>query len=423
MAYDTKKFEAPNSNSEKQTETQRAETVVSKFFAMADKINPYMESERPKQEMFSVAGTETAQGNYDKAQRNLETGVQWDDKLRGAATEVNQLNQERIGAKPMSFDEAQRVISEYARNFEKMAKGSGGKQEDNEAAMDINNLVRETSELGVAGINKALQYIEGALKSKGNIANSILESETASREDKAEFLKDWQEKRNIRDALYQEKQKRAEQLEQSQQTTKAKTRERETAESLDAAKKQQVAKDQAEIKRIRSELGLDESEKSVVYKKITDANFEQYHKQKPVMFGGRTWRIDPDTPNAPKGLIVLHRDIAIDEAVSLAEYVKNDKGRKGGPIDTPNVKTKAIFIGKKQLESDGQWIIEKPPRSPQNPERQKEVDAVRALQARLISKEFAEDKFGEENLLMDVLERDAQRLNLERQDYEAKKKP
>src|SRR3989344_4087349 len=109
MNYDKQKFEgSPN------TETQRAETAANKFFDMADKTNPHMESERQKREMFSAVGTETAQGNYDKAQRNLEVGAQWDDNLRGAASEVNQLNQERTGAKPMSFDEAQRAISGYA---------------------------------------------------------------------------------------------------------------------------------------------------------------------------------------------------------------------------------------------------------------------------------------------------------------------
>jgi len=117
MNYDKQKIEA-----DPISETQRAETVANKFYDMADKTNPHMESERQKREMFSAVGTETAQGNYDKAQRNLEVGAQWDDNLRGAASEVNQLDQEKQGAKPMTLEDVQKTIGGYARDFEKMSK-------------------------------------------------------------------------------------------------------------------------------------------------------------------------------------------------------------------------------------------------------------------------------------------------------------
>ena len=160
--------------------------------------------------MFSGVGRETAQGNFSGAQRILEREAQWDDTLRGAASEVNHLDQERSGAKPLSFAEAQNAMSGYARLFE------GDK--DLKAAAEIDSIVGGTSRPGVEGIDKALKYIEGTLKCKVNVADF-----TAKGTEK-EFVRDWQEKRTIRDALYQEKQKRVEQLKQSQRGTEELTR-------------------------------------------------------------------------------------------------------------------------------------------------------------------------------------------------------
>lgn len=515
MTYDTQKFEA--SNSERQTETQRAEAAANKFFDMADRTNPHMESERQRREMFSNVGREIAQGNYGKAQRALEAGAQWDDALRGAVSEVNQIDRERTGAKPMSFDEAQQAMSGYTRGFEKMSKESGGRQQDFESAMEINNIVSDASEPGVEGIDKALEYIEGTLKSKGDVADSVLKSTVASNETKAAFLKDWEEKRAIRDALYQEKQKRVEQLKQAQQAAEVLIKERgattRNLENLyantgvpedtpsrqeflakvqnmsegelyfldstlkkiavefgrtrdpkmldgrlidlssrsfrreDVAKRQE-AEDKEKIKQIRAELGLEGADgeeipkpgkatteqqptepkapeqkdidisEEPVYEKITDANLEQYNQQKKeIVFGGNTWRIDTIYPD---GRVVLRRDITISEAVQIAEGVK--KGEVRGIVNTTNVKTKGRIVSKNELISSGQWVVEKPLRSPQNPERVKEVNEVNHLKERIVSDEFTENKSGEFELLSEVFENNAQRLIKEGQEYEERSK-
>lgn len=506
-------------------ETQRAETAANRFFDMAEK-GPGAKDPKAR-EMFSNVGRETAQNNYTQAQRILEGGAQWDDDIRGAASEINQLDQERIGAKPMTLEDAQKAISGYARDFEKMSKEPSGRQSDLEGAMAIDNIVADTSEPGIEGLDKALEYIEGTMKSKANVADSILKSRGPLGEQAQEFVKDWQEKRAIRDALFQEKQKRVEQMKQSQRGTEELTKGRgATATRLEQAfsqagipedaasrnefiaragamsaeelhfldsslnkaareaqrsgdpkmlegllldlstksfkrkdvEERQKTEDQRKIEEVRRSMGLPEQqpakpigrseeeverarkrvdelmprkqkkapespreevarhpeqEKKPVYEKITDTNFEQHRQQKEVVFDGKTWKIDSITPD---GRISLHRDITIEEAVALAERAK--KGEVRGNVDTPNVKTRARLVSRGELESGGQWIVEKPPRSPQNPERQKEVDELRALQVRLTSKEFVGGKLGEEDLLTEVFERDAQRLNQEGQDYE-----
>lgn len=129
----------------------------------------------------------------------------------------------------MSFEDAQAAMSGYARNFEEMSKELGGKQQDLESAMEIDDIVGDIPESGIEGIDNALEYIEGTFTSKSNIADSILKSSVTTPEDKARFLEDWQEKRSIRDALYQEKQKRIEQLKQFQQATEKITKGRASA--------------------------------------------------------------------------------------------------------------------------------------------------------------------------------------------------
>ena len=212
MNYDKQKIDADPSS-----ETQRAEAAANKFFDMAEK-GPGAKDPKAN-EMFSAVGRETAQGNYDMGQRILESGAKWDDDLRGAASEINQIDRERTGAKPMTIEDVQNTIGGYARDFEKMSKEKGGRQSDLESSMALDNIVSDISEPGLEGIDNALDYLEGTLKSKGNTADSILKSTTLTPEDKAAFLKDWQEKRAMRDTLFQEKQKRVEQQKQSKQAT------------------------------------------------------------------------------------------------------------------------------------------------------------------------------------------------------------
>ncbi|MDP1688619.1 MAG: hypothetical protein Q8L47_00610 [bacterium] len=206
-------------------ETKRAETAANKFYDMADKARAeeekYPQEERHKEEMFSSVGRETAQGNFSGAQHILERGAYWDDNLRSDASEINQLDQERRGLKPMSFAEAQNAIGNYARLFEG--------DNDAKAAAEIDSIVDSTSRPEVEGIDTALNYIEGTLKSKVNVADFT------SKGAEKEFIEDWQEKRAIRDALYREKQKRAEQMKQSQHGTEKLAKGRgETAHTLDS---------------------------------------------------------------------------------------------------------------------------------------------------------------------------------------------
>lgn len=530
MNYDKQKIEAGPVS-----ETQRAESAANKFFDMAEKEPG---AKDPKiNEMFSAVGRETAQGNYDMGQRILESGAKWDDDLRKAASEINQLDQERTGAKPVTIEDVQDTITGYARDLEKTSKEKGGRQLDLESAMALDNIAGDISGPGLEGIDNALNYLEGTLKSKSNTANSILKSTTLTPEDKATFLKDWQEKRAMRDALLQEKQKRVEQQKQSQQATeeidkgrisvsrnlenlydqaevpentpsrqeffaKVSRMSRDELHFLDAALKKSAAEfgrtrdpklldgrlmdlvsksfkledvakrqkeeDQRKIEEIRRSMGLPEqlpekssgrSEEEIermrkrveemmpprgpreekvvgqqlptkempkpekvpespVYEKITAANLEQYSRQKKeIIINGNAWRIDTIYPD---GRIALHRDITLSEAVQLAERAK--KGEVRGDVNTPNVKTKAQIFSKDELISNGQWIIEKPPRVPQNSERQSEIDEIRRLQQRLTSGEFDGNENGEFELLMEVFERDAQRLNQERQAYEKKSK-
>jgi hypothetical protein len=70
------------------------------------------------------------------------------------------------------------------------------------------------------------------------------------------------------------------------------------------------------------------------------------------------------------------------------------------------------------LKSSGQWIVEKPIRSPDNPDRQQEVQRLNEFQKRLADGEFNGNKYGEQPLLVEAFNRDAQRLIAEKQAYE-----
>lgn len=525
------------------TETKRAETAANRFYDMAENARAeeekYPPEERYKEEVFSGAGRETAQGNFSGAQRILEGGTKWDDDIRSVASEINQLDQEKRGEKPVSFEDAQKAISGYARGLEE-ARTLGGPEPDLKGAAMIDGIVSDTSRPGVEGINKALKYIEGALKSHANLAD--LQSKGTEKE----FTKDWQERRAIRDALYREKQKRMEQGQQSQRGTEKLVKGRGgTAKRLEnmfgraaipedtpsrkqflegvqnmsgeelrlldaeldkvmaefgrsqqnsdllsarlqemsllswgreAVERRQRIEDQKKIEEIRKRVGLEgikeEAPKKVegertatgalteeeiekrrksiedltskwearapesssggatktleqgrisenpVYEKITAENFERYRQQyKEVFLNGKTLRdissVDSD------GNVYATQDITIAEALQLAE--KAMRGEAGTPsiIDTPVVKERGKIFAQGDLFRGGQWVVEKPPRSPQNPERQKEVDEVKALQARIVSKEFAKGTQDEESLLTDVFYREFQRLDRERKDYES----
>lgn len=203
------------------TEPQRAEAAANRFFDMADK-GPGAEDPEA-QEMFSSVGREVADGGYDKAQRILEGGAQWDDTLRGAASEVNQLDQEKRGAKPISPKEAVGIINRYAAELEEV-----GLHEDARGAQKMAADINKTGPEGVEAVERALQYLEGCQKSQ-------VDRMSQGREFKeTDTLQALQERRAARDALHTEKQQRVEQLQHSQQETEGVIRGRgETAQKLE----------------------------------------------------------------------------------------------------------------------------------------------------------------------------------------------
>ncbi|MDP3729605.1 MAG: hypothetical protein Q8R26_02560 [bacterium] len=152
------------------------------------------------------------------------------------------------------------------------------------------------------------------------------------------------------------------------------------------------------------------------FEKINDENFEKYRQQKKeLIVNGHSWKIDEVLPD---GNIALHRDITISEALRLVEEYKG----KEGSLNTPSIKTKAQMGRLDDVKSAGQWVVERPPRSSENPERQKEVAELKDLQKRLSSEEFANDANGTLSLLSEVFLKNFERLDKERKDYESIKK-
>lgn len=152
------------------------------------------------------------------------------------------------------------------------------------------------------------------------------------------------------------------------------------------------------------------------FEKVTNENFELYYRQKKeVIFNGQAWRIDEVRQD---GSIFLHRDMEISEAIRLAERTQGEKLEVKKLLNLDSVKIKAIQISLEELKSDGQWIVEKPPRSTEDPERQKEVAEAASLQKRLLSGEFNDNKNEEFDLLADVLTKKALSLNAEKLAYE-----
>ncbi len=208
----------PDPEKAQPTETQRAATTANRFYDMAER-GPGVQDPKIR-EMFSNVGRETADGGYEKAQRILEGGAQWDDNLRGAASEVNQLDQEKRGVKPMSFEDVQKGMSDLAREIEKFSKtyddteqGRKAAHEDRADALKLDSIVGGTSRPGVEGIDDALTYVEGRLQ---RIAKNVASGSKLKPGD----LEEWQGIRATRDALYQEKQKRIERAQQAQRATK-----------------------------------------------------------------------------------------------------------------------------------------------------------------------------------------------------------
>ena len=262
-------MENPEAEQQK-NETERAEEIATTFYDMSEKIDP---STAPQTyEMFNEVGREMAQGNYDRGQRILEAGVAWDDNLRSAAVEMNQLEQERKGAEPLSFEDAQNTISRYSEQLEEL-----GTNEDLKAALEVQKIAAGTGksrEAGIEGIDQALTYVEGLLQTKAEFESK------SPRQLTAENLGDWEEKRAIRDALYREKQKRIEELRQSEEAASIGS---ETApQDLEEMKRRHEEEDESELARLRAELNDSSPEKVEGENKMEErrAKYETFEQEK-----------------------------------------------------------------------------------------------------------------------------------------------
>lgn len=152
--------------------------------------------------------------------------------------------------------------------------------------------------------------------------------------------------------------------------------------------------------------------------KVTPENFDKYSQTKEIIFNGATWKVDPVDSN---GKVGLQHESTLEEAVALAESA--NKGERKGQDINAGGKIKRILVDKGDLVSGGQWVVEKPLRSPQNTDRQKEVASVQALQKRLVAGEFDRNASHSKEFLLDIFNRYAQRLAKEKSDYEKKGKP
>lgn len=157
-----------------------------------------------------------------------------------------------------------------------------------------------------------------------------------------------------------------------------------------------------------------EKEKSdePIYEKITPENFNKYLNQnKEVFLNGDVFNVETNK----NGDIFIKRSISIKEALALAE--ETTRANKGGAVNTGMIKERMFSIPKDELISSGKWIVEKPARSLENPQRLKEVEEAKGLQARIQSDEFKENIGGSWELLNDVFLREANKLSKEKENY------
>ena len=144
---------------------------------------------------------------------------------------------------------------------------------------------------------------------------------------------------------------------------------------------------------------------------ITDANLAEYRNQgKDVLMGGFSWQVLQVSPN---GEAIIERQKSVADLLNDLKKAKETGGRL-----LPSGGVRREMAPLSMLKSSGQWIVEKPIRSPDNPDRQQEVQRLNEFQKRLADGEFNGNKYGEQPLLVEAFNRDAQRLIAEKQAYE-----
>jgi hypothetical protein len=184
--------------------------------------------------------------------------------------------------------------------------------------------------------------------------------------------------------------------------------------SNEKQKEEKPIESQPSVKETMAKEKEKEIESQPKFEKVTNENFERYRQQKKeIMLNGRAWRIDEVNQD---GSVFLVRDTEMSEAIRFAE-MSLEEGFKS-LVDDKNMKVRAIGSSLEELKSRAQWIVENPPRSPENPDRQKEVAEAESIRKRVLSGEFPANKKGGFELLSDIFIKKVTSLNDEKKAYE-----
>jgi hypothetical protein len=175
--------------------SNKSEIISARLYEISDNTSV----KNPKLgENLSKSAYEFATENYDKGQRLLEKEGVWNDEIRECAKEANLNANEKLEIPKLSFDGAKDSIMQYAKRI-----AESGTMDDRRNASDIESIIFGTNrpgKAGIDGIEDALRYIEGCLQTKSALEQQMNPA----------LKKEWEEQRIIRDALFEEKQKRIE---------------------------------------------------------------------------------------------------------------------------------------------------------------------------------------------------------------------
>lgn len=212
-------------------EQNKGEQIASKMYEVLYKVR-----QPQNHENLNKAANEFSDENYDKGQRILEKNGFWHDTVREVAVEANQAERDKKGNMPLNFKEAKGAINGYAKSL-----AESGTREDKKSALAIESIVLGADMPGIEGVDETLKYIEGVLQTKAK----------SERKMTPEMKKEWDEQRAVRDALFTEKQRRIEKLQEKEQRGDRPTISEET---IQKSKEQ----DEKELAGLRESLGLGE---------------------------------------------------------------------------------------------------------------------------------------------------------------------
>jgi len=184
-------MESPETGS---SEQHKNEEIALKMQGVLDRVK-----QPQNHKALSEAGYDFANEKYDAGQGVLEKNGFWHDAVREVAVEANQAERDKKGLYPISFTESKNRMNEDA----KLMSEKGEKKWEEDIIL-IESIVLDIDKPGIDGIDKALKYVEGALRATAQITTS-------------EGKKIRDERRAVRDALFAEKQRRILEQQQSPQ--------------------------------------------------------------------------------------------------------------------------------------------------------------------------------------------------------------